>query len=472
MELSSDLQNIRRALDSSAIVATTDPNGLIKYVNSRFIEVSKYSSEELVGKNHRIINSGHHSPEFFADMWKTIRSGKKWEGDIKNRAKDGTFYWVHTIIVPFMDSSGKIQEFVSIRWEITDKKMAEQNLIETTKNLQNMLDASFEGLLVYDLSGRIRWCNSTAENIFQRSQTFIVSSHAEDFLGNQYKPFSEDLQLLSVMIEGQSHVLEVATKPYFHQQHRAYIATFRDVTEKSRMESQIIQQDRLASVGILASGLAHEIGTPLGIMRGRAEMISMIADAPASAVSGSQIIMQQIDRITHLIQNLLKLARGSKEEAPKAVHTLSLLADVEDFLKYELKKEHITLSIEVPDSFELLGVYNSLFQVTLNLLVNATHAIQQRRKTEKDLTGHIKVWAETQGNYNILHFEDNGCGMSDETMKNLFTPFYTTKEVGKGTGLGLATSYKILQSWGGFLSVSSTENQGSNFSVHVPQPMP
>lgn len=470
MSFGASIENIRKALDSSAIVAITDPRGNIKYVNAKFIEISQYSEQELLGQNHRILNSDYHSREFFQNLWATISAGKKWEGEIRNRAKDGSFYWVHTIIVPFLNETGTVEEYVSIRWEVTDRKEAESRLLETTENLQSLIDASFEGLLVYDLSGSLRWCNSSAESIFKLSQEQMLRASIETILGRQYVPFLGDVQRVVVMIGQDSKILEVVTKPYHFRNHRAYLVTVRDVTEKTRMESQILQQERLASVGILASGLAHEIGTPLGIVRGRAEMMSMLPNTSETVAQGSQVIIQQIDRVSHLIQNLLKLARGQKEEVPQRVHVLSLLSDVDDFLKYELKKNNIAMSVQVPDGFEILGVYNSLFQVVLNLLVNAIHAIQEKSRAGVAEPGQIRVWAEPQEDLHILHITDNGCGMSDEVMRNVFTPFFSTKEVGKGTGLGLATSYKILQSWGGFLSVSSQQGVGTTFSINVPRP--
>jgi PAS domain S-box-containing protein len=468
MDLSSHLQNIRNALDSSAIVATTDPKGKIKYVNPKFIEISKYSESELIGADHRILNSGYHPKSFFYDMWKTISAGHRWEGDLCNRSKDGRLYWVHTIIIPFTDPHNVIEEFVSIRWEITDKKDAEKNLIETSRNLQSMLDASFEGLLIYDLSGHICWSNTSAQEIFEISQVKLQGLHLDEIFNKRYKLFHSDIQQVQILNAEKPHLLEVTTKPYFFQQHRAYLVTFRDITQKAKYESQMIQQDRLASVGILASGLAHEIGTPLGIMRGRAEMMTMIPNSSPLVVNNSDIIIQQIDRITHLIQNLLKLARGQEKETPQNIHVLTLISDVEDFLKVELTKNNIEFSIEVPENFELMGVHTSLFQVALNLLVNAIHAIQEARKTNPTLMGRIKIFTDNNESYNVLHFEDNGCGMSDETIKNLFIPFYTTKEIGKGTGLGLATSYKILQAWHGFMTVTSQPNAGSKFSIHIP----
>lgn len=458
MSFSASIENIRKALDSSAIVAITDTRGIIKHVNAKFVEISQYSEQELLGQNHRIISSGYHSKEFFQELWAAILQGQRWEGEIRNRAKDGSHYWVHTTIVPFANDQGQVEEFVSIRWDVTDRKEAEEKLLATKENLQSLIDASFEGLLVYDLSGSLRWCNSSVESIFKLPMAQLLRTPVEAILGKRYTPFSEDMQNLSVVIGGESKILEVSTKPYHYRNHRAYLVTLRDVTEKAQMESKILQQERLASVGILASGLAHEIGTPLGIVRGRAEMM------------GAQEIIQQIDRVSHLIQNLLKLARGQDTEVPVKVHILSLLSDMDDFLKYELRKNNISIQIEVPDRFEVVAVYNSLFQVVLNLLVNAVHAIQDKAAKGAHEPGLIRVWAESQEMVNILHFADNGCGMTDEVMRNLFTPFFSTKEIGKGTGLGLATSYKILQSWGGFLIASSQQGVGTTMSIHMPRP--
>lgn len=173
----SSFANLKSAIDEAAIVAITDKGGIITYVNKKFCDISKYSSSELIGNTHRIINSHYHPKEFFDDMWQTISQGKVWEGEIRNRAKDGTYYWVNTTIVPFLDADGNPEQYVAVRYDITERKLGEEKLKIYAKKLEvsNKELQDFASVAAHDLQEPLRKIQAFSERLTTKARTLLDS---------------------------------------------------------------------------------------------------------------------------------------------------------------------------------------------------------------------------------------------------------------------------------------------------------
>lgn len=180
-----EVSDYKDALYEATIIAVTDQKGIIKKANSNFCKISKYSEEELIGQDHRLINSGYHPKEFIRDLWTTIANGKRWKGEIKNKAKDGSFYWVDTTIVPFINEEGKPYQYLAIRVDITKRKESEMQLTAVNIELdfqnkekekraaeliianyaRNLIEASLDPLVTISIAGKILDVNEASIKI-------------------------------------------------------------------------------------------------------------------------------------------------------------------------------------------------------------------------------------------------------------------------------------------------------------------
>jgi diguanylate cyclase (GGDEF)-like protein/PAS domain S-box-containing protein len=225
--LNKELSDIKLALDASTIIAITDHQGIITSVNDKFCELSKYTEGELIGQNHRILSSGHHSIDFFREMWKTIGSGQIWKGEIQNKAKDGSLYWVDTTIVPFLNDKGKPYQYVSIRTDITQRVKMEMELQEAMKkellltqrelqenqqHYQSLFEHSQDAVITYDTNSNIINMNPRAVKLFGFTRSKLPNNATEALIVREYQDIRNECFEKALQGNPQNFEIEMLNK--------------------------------------------------------------------------------------------------------------------------------------------------------------------------------------------------------------------------------------------------------------------
>jgi PAS domain S-box-containing protein len=486
------LDNQKFALDQHAIVSMTDLNGDITYANDRFCDISGYTRAELIGMNHRIINSGAQSTEYFKEMWQTILQGRVWRGELRNRNKQGTYYWVDATVVPLAGGDGRPEQFIAIRTDITARKAIESQLEEQLRFVEVLLEATPTAIYLKDAEGRYLRFNKAFEAIFGIEREQWMGKNVFDLVPGDAAAtmHAKDIELWATA-EVQTYEASFTNRKTGEVREGLYwkapltnsvgeitalVGTILDVTERNRLNRELRHAKRTAEAANQAkseflANMSHEIRTP---MNGVIGMTDLALDTPLNTTQQEYltIVKNSAKSLMVILNDILDF---SKIEAGKlAIERVdfSLASTVSETLKtIEARATKKGLALVCQMDADMPGLVwgdpGRIRQILTNLCDNAIKFTAQGA-----VTVGVK-YLRLSGHEDEIQFSvrDTGIGIPDEKQQGVFEAFSqadasTTRQFG-GTGLGLTISSRLAALMGGRIWLESEPGQGSIFHFTV-----
>jgi nitrogen fixation negative regulator NifL len=461
------LSSVTQQVSDSTII--TDPHFNITYMNQAAQDLLGYSAEEVLGKGLDIFNAEPIPREVIQNIFQTVASGKVWSATVPKRRKDGNIIFCESRVSPLYDEKGQVSSFIDVQRDVTEQKEMEVKLQEHKQLIESILAAMPEGVLVIDGNDRIILANKAFYKIFHRSKRATVSKllgetiHI-DQLVNLYEAVKrgEDNDNTLEFRYRVRNLEKIISCAVVKMDGECTLLTFIDISRDREEEEKLYLTDRLASIGEMAAGLAHELNNPLTGILALSQLL-VESDISGEYKEDLQSIYGEAKRAASIVKNVLVFARNNTYENGQA-SVNEVVRDVLRLREHEEKVSNIQVVTNLEDKLPDITIDRyQLQQVFLNIILNAEAAIKDTNRP-----GILTVTTERANDHVNIMFKDNGCGIKKHIMPRIFDPFFTTKEIGKGTGLGLSICYSIVVKHGGKISVRSQVNKGSTFTIKVP----
>jgi PAS domain S-box-containing protein len=492
------LPNAAMTAAANAIVIT-DRDGFIVWANPAFSTLTGYTLAETVGKNLRdLVKSGQQERAFYEEMWATILAGRIWHGQLVNRRKDGSLYPEDLTITPVRDANGKITHFIAIKLDLTERKAAEEALLQAGALQRAIFNSANFSSIATDAKGVIqifnvgaeRMLGYTAAEVMNKITPADISDPQEVIaraaalsveLGTPITPGFEALvfkasreiediyELTYIRKDGSRFPAVVSVTALRDAQNTiiGYLLIGTDNTARKLAEEALLRSELLAGAGRLAASIAHEINNPLEALINTIYLARMTADLPESAREYLDIADGEIASVAHIVRQRLGFYR--EFSAATSNSASALIGSVVNLLKAKIRASEAIVEQQCDEQLQVMGVSGELRQVLANLLANSLDSIDQGGRIVLRASASIDP-DDGRRRFRIT-VADCGHGMGAATMKQIFDPFFTTKG-SVGTGLGLWVCKQLVDKNGGSIRVRSNmdgERGGTTFSVVLPK---